>query len=250
MFTRSPLKVLIAACLMVSAAPTAVRSGVALDVEGGRVFGGYNDVRIPGTTGTLFSLSEDLDADPGFFFRGKVSYSFGQRNTVELLIAPLSVESNGRVQKDIYFDGVTFPAGTQLQATYKFNSYRLTYRWRLTEATNLQIGLGVTAKIRDAEVALSGGGLESSYTNLGFVPLVNFRVLYALRDRFSVLLAGDALAAPQGRAEDVLAAVVYRATDRVSLKLGYRMLEGGADNEKVYTFALFHYAVFGVVIGL
>jgi hypothetical protein len=34
----------------------------------------------------------------------------------------------------------------------------------------------------------------------------------------------------------------------VSLKAGYRILEGGADNDKVYTFSLFHHAVAGIVV--
>lgn len=41
-------------------------SQIDLDIESGAVFSGYNDVRIPGDTGTLFSLSEELEADPGF----------------------------------------------------------------------------------------------------------------------------------------------------------------------------------------
>jgi NAD(P)-dependent dehydrogenase (short-subunit alcohol dehydrogenase family) len=39
---------------------------------------------------------------------------------------------------------------------------------------------------------------------------------------------------------------VWRLSDRVELDLGYRLLEGGADNDEVYTFAFFHYAVAGV----
>jgi hypothetical protein len=32
--------------------------------------------------------------------------------------------------------------------------------------------------------------------------------------------------------------------------LGYRILEGGADNDEVYNFALFHYAAVGVTVTL
>ena len=56
------------------------------------------------------------------------------------------------------------------------------------------------------------------------------------------------LAAPQGRAEDVSLKAVVRLTDAVDLDLGYRLLEGGADNDEVYTFAFFHYAVVGLRI--
>ena len=63
------------------------------------------------------------------------------------------------------------------------------------------------------------------------------------------LLEGDALAAPQGRAEDVLAALTFKLTDKITWKVGYRILEGGADNDEVYTFAMYHYATAGLIIG-
>ena len=49
---------------------------------------------------------------------------------------------------------------------------------------------------------------------------------------------GDALAAPQGRAEDVLLAPYVDLSERVRFRIGYRLLEGGADNDEVYNFAL------------
>jgi hypothetical protein len=58
------------------------------------------------------------------------------------------------------------------------------------------------------------------------------------------------LAAPQGRAEDVLAAVVLRLSDSYAMRAGYRILEGGADNDEVYNFSLFNYAVLGVTANL
>ena len=85
---------------------------------------------------------------------------------------------------------------------------------------------------------------------MGFVPLIHFKCDITLSDRFHFLLQGDALAAPQGRAEDILAALTYNLTKKIKMKMGYRILEGGADNDEVYTFALFHYMSAGVIIQL
>jgi len=57
---------------------------------------------------------------------------------------------------------------------------------------------------------------------------------------FGLLIEGDALAAKQGRAEDVLIAATYEFSDHFVSRAGYRMLEGGADNDEVYNFGLFH----------
>jgi hypothetical protein len=82
--------------------------------------------------------------------------------------------------------------------------------------------------------------------DLGVVPLVYGYASYQATERFALELEVDALAAPQGRAEDVSLKGVFRVSNRVELDVGYRLLEGGADNDEVYTFAFFHYAVAGL----
>jgi len=218
------------------------------DIESGVVFSGYNDVRIPGDGGTLFSLSEELQTDPSAYFRLRVFYDFNERHHLGALFAPLTVHPTGQLDRSLLFEGVTFPAGTPLEATYRFNSYRLIYRYDFVRNEKLVFGLGFTAKIRDAEISVRGNGVESKKTNVGFVPILHFRMLWKFSEPFALLVDGDALAAPQGRAEDVLAAIITQVSDQITVKLGYRILEGGADNDEVYSFSLFHYAALGVII--
>jgi len=58
----------------------------------------------------------------------------------------------------------------------------------------------------------------------------------------------EGLAAPQGRAGDVAFKGEWALSPRVSLSAGIRLLEGGADNDEVYNFATFVYAVGGVSV--
>ncbi|MFO7369587.1 MAG: hypothetical protein R6X09_04880 [Bacteroidales bacterium] len=227
---------------------TEIKSQVFLDLESGVVFSGYNDVRIPGDQGTLFSLSEELDASPKVFYRVRAGYTFGTRHNLSVLYAPFEVKSDGSLNRDLTFEGVIFPAGTPLEGTYKFNSYRLTYRYDIVERPKFEFGLGFTAKIRDAKVAILSAADESIKTNVGFVPIINFHAEWKAGEKLSFLVDGDALAAPQGRAEDVLVAMQYMVSEKVGIKAGYRILEGGADNDEVYNFSLFNYAAAGVVI--
>jgi len=217
-----------------------------VDYERGVVWSGYNDVRIPGDVGTEFSLVDDLDTESDGYFRLRASWTLGERHTVSALYAPLTLQADGAVADPLTFEGVTFPANTPLDATYTFNSYRLTYRYEFAPRGRLEYGLGFTAKIRDAVVRVEGGGLESEKTNVGFVPLVNFRARWNMTPKLALDLAGDALAAPQGRAEDVMLALSYRASDAVRLRIGYRIVEGGADNDEVYNFTLLNYAHVGL----
>lgn len=217
-----------------------------IDLESGIVSTGYNDIRIPGNTGTFFSLKNDLIPDPDVFVRVRISYTIKSRHTLSLLYAPLNISSGGSIPENVLFEGVEFPANTRLTGDYKFNSYRLTYRYLIVNKPRLEFGLGFTAKIRDASISLKTSNLTSEKTNVGFVPIINFRLLWKLDDKFGFLLDGDALAAKQGRAEDVLAAATYRISEKLRIRAGYRLLEGGADNDEVYNFALFHYASLGL----
>ncbi len=53
-------------------------------------------------------------------------------------------------------------------------------------------------------------------------------------------------AAPQGRAFDVAFLLDYKLQKSFSVLAGYRMVEGGADKDKVYNFAWLHYATVGL----
>jgi len=212
-----------------------------IDVENGLALSGYNDVRIPGETGTLFSLSDDLQTDSSYFFRVRLGYQLKSRHTFSIFAAPLTLNASGKVDKKLTFFEETFPPNTPLTGSYTFNSYRLTYRYDFLRKDKWQVGIGLTAKIRDAAIGIEGGGKSSEKTNVGFVPLINFRVLWQFQKDWGLLLEGDAAWSPQGRAEDVLLALQYGLSEKLKLKAGYRILEGGADVEEVYNFALIHF---------
>lgn len=236
------------AVIVVLLAATCAAAGFSLDIEGGAASSGYNDVRIPGDEGTDVSFTDDLSPDTVPFWRARLSYEFGERHTISALYAPLEITSSGTLDTDVRFEDVTFAEGTQVDAEYVFNSYRLTYRYEFRPGEDLEFGLGFTAKVRDAAVRIEGGGESEEKTNVGLVPLINFRVAWRLTDAITATMEGDALAAPQGRAEDVFVGLGYALSDKVELKAGYRILEGGADNDEVYNFALVNYASLGATI--
>jgi hypothetical protein len=216
------------------------------DLETGLVVPGYCDVRIPGDSGTFFSLTEDLNTGSGAFLRLRVGYRPHPRHTIVALFAPLTLSGAGRLDKPVDYNGLNFPAGTPLESVYRFNSYRLSWRYGLKEGERWRIGLGLTAKVREAFIQLSGGGQSTRNSNVGLVPLLNFFLEWRFSPGFRLLLEGDAAAAPQGRAEDVQLAIVYQRNPNWEWRAGYRILEGGADNDRVYNFALFHYFLVGV----
>jgi hypothetical protein len=237
---------LIVPSLMVLAWPTDVFAQVEVDVEAGVVLASRNDTRIPGNNGSDLSLVNDLSTSPAPAFRLRLGYRIAERHLLSALYAPLQINARGTVDRDVSFAGGAFPAGSPLLAVYRFDSYRLTYRYSIFWGNGLDIAAGFTAKIRDAETSLYGVDARRK-TNTGFVPLLNVHVAWRPNNGdFGLMFDVDALAAPQGRAEDVLLAATWRVREGADLRIGYRMVEGGADNDKVYSFAWFHYVTVGL----
>ena len=110
-----------------------------------------------------------------------------------------------------------------------------------------QLNLGVTAKVRDALTSFSQDGRTKAYDNVGIVPLIYFEYQKSFGQDWTANLTMDAAYAPQGRAIDAALKVRRNLDENLSFGLGARTLEGGANNEKVYTVSWFTYAVADLV---
>lgn len=222
-----------------------------LDLETGPVWNTYNKVAIPNDgTGTKFSLTEAVDVESKIAFRVKLGYKIAERHSISLLYAPLSLKGAGTLRSNIDFNKNLFLTGSDIDAVYKFNSYRLTYAYTWINKPKLKFKVGVTAKIRDAKISISDSATNSVKENVGFVPLLHFDLLWIITERLSFKTDLDAMIAPQGRAEDLFMGFLLRAYPFLSFKLGYRVVEGGADVTSVYNFACLQYLTTGLIVEL
>ncbi len=218
-----------------------------LDLEAGVAFTGYNDVRIPADSGTTISLSDEITSRPALALRMRAGMVLSGRHTLILLAAPLRVSGTGKPGRDILFQGRIFRAGSEVASSYRFDSYRLTYRYGLINRERLAVATGLTAKIRSADIAMMSDSVYAHRSDLGAVPLVNLAAVFRMTERTSLTLEADALASPYGRAEDALLALQYSPRASHTFRVGYRVLEGGADGGgNVYTFSMFHYLTAGI----
>lgn len=219
--------------------PALARAQGYVNLEAGVVRNPYNRVAIPGDTGTSFDLSKATDES--YLYHRLSLVKRWDRQGVRLLYAPLSLSGSATYSKDIRFQGQTFARSQKIDATYEFNSYRATYFYQVDDDGPWQTRIGFTAKIRDAKIKLSQGSLSKTRSDTGLVPLFYLYSEYQLNPSFRLALDFDGLAAPQGRAIDAAFMAGARVSKSVLVDLGYRILEGGADNDKVYTFATLQY---------
>ncbi len=221
------------------------------EVEGGPVWQSRNVAQIPNdASGTRFSLVPVVGKGPWLAARGYLTWNLNERHSLRLLAAPLTIREFGTLPGPVRFAGASYVAGEPVEAQYTFNSYRLTYRYRVREGMRTSAWVGFTAKVRDATIALEQGAVASRKDDVGFVPLLHLAGEWRMTPRWLATLDADALAGGPGRAEDVALKLGYRVTSRLSLHAGYRTLEGGADVSSTYSFAWLHYAVASVRLRL
>jgi hypothetical protein len=239
-------------CVVCVLLPTGLRAQdraprFSVEVEAGAVWQSYNDVEIPNDgSASRFSLSDLAGTGPWAAGRIYVTWRPNARHGLRLLAAPLSLSGAGVASAPIRFAGETYAAGAVARATYTFNSYRLTYRYRLHTGDRTTGWIGLTAKIRDAAIALEQGGTTSRKDDLGFVPLLHLSAEWHCAYAWRLSLDADVIAGGPGRAEDVALKLGRDLGARSAVAVGYRLVEGGADVTDVYTFAWLHYAVVAV----
>lgn len=223
------------------------QSAFEFELEGGLTWQSYNDVEIPNDgTATRFSLFDLAGSGPWPRGRLYLTWHVADRHSLRLLAAPFSITESAAPDSPIVFVGESYTPGVPAEATYTFNSYRLSYRWRFHSGARSTAWLGFTAKVRDATVRLEQGSTSSQKDDLGFVPLLHLAGDWYLNPRWHLSLDADALAGGPGRAVDASLKLGYDLGNGWAVRAGYRTLEGGADVESVYSFAWLHYAVVSV----
>ena len=224
-------------------------SRFSVELELGSVWQSKNDVQIPNNDlGTRFSLRDLVGDGPGLAGRVYFTWNINERHSVRALLAPLSYTEAGVFDDPVLFAGESYEPGVPTEATYQFNSWRLSYRYRFFDSSKWQLWIGGTAKVRDAKIELRQGEITSKDDDLGFVPLLNFGADYRFAERWHFIADLDALAGGPGRAIDLAVKVGYDVSERWALTFGYRTVEGGADVDDVYNFAWFNYAVVSGVL--
>ena len=242
-----PAPLLILALLTTFSPLSAAEPKWQLSAEAGPAWFSRNDARIPNDAdGDRFDVSDLTGSGPIPYLRLGFEYQWRDRHALTGLFAPLRASGTSTLGEDIRFAGETFSGDEPLKATYKFNTYRLGYRYLFHEGQAWRLRAGGTVLVRDANIRLSQGETTADDPDLGLVPLLAFDATRRLNTRWSVELDVEGLGAPQGRAIDAALALQYQWNDRLTARLGYRTLEGGADNDSVYTFAWAHYALAGI----
>ena len=248
MIKRSLMTALVT--FFIAVEPThAYGNGYQVELEAGGLLQSRNLMQSPNSAsaamqiGNRFSLKKIQGSGPSPYLRISAAYTWNEKHRVHFLYAPLKIVGNKRIDNNISFQQTIFQADGQVRALYRFDSYRVGYRYKLYDSDPWQFWIGATIKLRDANVALSQGLARANRANTGPVPLLSAYLRKSISPKWSVILDAEGLASPQGRALDAAVKLRYEFKNGSGVSAGYRTLEGGADNKKIYTFAWIHYGL-------
>ena len=253
----NPSPACLAACIIALAAGSGSPSAHAappdsrfsVEVEAGAVWQSRNEIHIPDNAqGTRFAMTDLQGSGPEAQRRLELTWQMSRRHSVRFVYAPLGFSGSGTFATPVRFAGRTFAPDTTVDSDYKFDSYRLTYRYLIHESERWKWRIGATAFVRDARVELRQSGLAASDSNIGVVPLLSASMEYAMTPRWTALIDFDGLISAQGRAIDAAVKIRYDLTDAWYLSAGYRVFEGGVDNGERYAFGWYNFAVFSLGI--
>jgi opacity protein-like surface antigen len=240
-------RILLLAALLTTAATARAQTELdeqpfGIGLETGGVWFSRNDIRIPSDTGDEFDMTKLTGSGPDFFARLDGHWNINDKHGFRIVLAPLEVSGTGDLREDTEFAGEIFSAGAT-EGTYKFNAYKITYRYTFVDNPTLRWRVGFTGVIRDANVELRQGSLQANDDNVGFVPALHLSSDYRFAERWMLRFDFDGLAGGPGRLFDVALKLDYAVNDNWRIGGGYRTLEGGADTDDVYSFGWLHYAV-------
>lgn len=240
----------LAVCVFTSQQVLAAEASLGLRLSVGGSFQLRNDVQIPNDeTGTRFSLANTVGEGPVTALRLEALWRINERHGVRVMLAPLSYTESVTFDDPVLFEGEAFTANNDLDASYRFNSWRIGYFYSLKNNARTQLRVGGTLKIRDAEIRLEQDGTVAFNDDLGVVPLVYLSGRWALGERWSFGADIDALGGGPGRAIDLGLSLDYALGSDWNVGLDVRALDGGADIDELFNFATFYSASLAISRG-
>lgn len=201
--------------------------------------------------GSTDQVSFDLNRDFGFSnystFTGRIDFHFKRKHHLLLGVSPITSSKTRTINRDIIFQGVTYPLGAQVSIDLKSLSFSPGYQWDIFRRNHGYLALLVAVYLLDTQGTLNGigsaNGVSGTYKRSGsvFAPLPalgpRFR-WYPLRNSGRLSLDGSSQAMYFFGYGDFVSAqgtlgiaASHRLSFRAGYQLGSRLTVHGSSNQ-------------------
>ncbi|HSN30111.1 MAG TPA: hypothetical protein VLT45_27680, partial [Kofleriaceae bacterium] len=219
-----------------------------------------NDGRY-GVTGTRYDADTVGQRDNLLVIkRTSIELAHGRHRAI-LLYAPFEASTKVTLARDLQFRDTLFVAGTPVEHRYLFDGFRASYLYRLVARGPVELEVGGSLQIRNAEVAFLSldGAQRAAENDIGVVFAAKTRLWYRpAPDAWWAAFDADAFSTfglvpgVRGAIYDVQLAAGHPVASGVDLVFGARLLGGGAkvEDRHIYNWANFVALTAGVRVSL
>jgi len=239
-------------------------------VEKFRVSGGFfvptsNTNLQVGIKGGAVGTEIDFEKDLGFTksqltYLANFQWRITRRSRLNLNYYNIPRKSTHTIDRDITFDGQTYPVNATVNSFFNTAIYQITYGYAVLAKPDYELGLLIGTHLVDGTAGMainSGLGTISGSTNFSFIaPLPDLGIWggYAFNDRLAVnfdltylaLAVGDI----SGRIFAYNLLFIYKLGERLNLSLGYSGLNFRVDVNKTNADGHFKWGYDGPALGV
>ncbi|HEU4649818.1 MAG TPA: hypothetical protein VFS49_00245 [Croceibacterium sp.] len=192
-----------------------------------------------GSLGTEIGFESDLAFDDEKVLPALlVGVRLGSRFTLSGEFFSLDRSSTVRLQRDITFGDVTYPAAASVSGEFKTDIYRLAVNYAVVRRPGFDAGVSIGVHATDVEVAIAGDGRvgnaaaqfqRRSHSLLAPLPTVGLFANAGVLPGLGVAARADYFSLGVGKYDATLlnaqVAAIYRIHPRIGLGAGYRHVE-------------------------
>jgi hypothetical protein len=142
------------------------------------------------------------------------------------------------LSEDLSFDGVTFPAGMDVDTDFDIDMYRAGYTWSFMQNAAWELGLSVGAYWVDMDMKLAAldGAVKAGYSESEPFPMIGFSGSWLLNENWLVRGTAEAFSIDMNDTEgdfyNVRLECEYAFTEHLSIGAGYDLVRIDAEETR------------------
>ncbi|MDX2510110.1 MAG: hypothetical protein QNK28_11240 [Desulfobacterales bacterium] len=203
--------------------------------------------------GTKVDLDDDLGFEDSEELQGEAAISFGSFRLAGSYL-PLRFSGKGILTEAINFNGVNFPAGSEVESDFDLDVYDVALAWHVINLDDLpvrlQIGPELSVKVVDAYASLEETGSNIKEDDSIFVPIptVGIRSRVAFADYLGLVGRVGYMEYSNNSLLDIDAQIEFSPLPFVGVFAGYRYLDMNVDESDIFIDATMDGVYGGVMI--
>jgi hypothetical protein len=178
----------------------------------------------------------DLEGDLGFdasdaVFRIDGYFRFNEKHRLDLSAFDLSRSASKRIQKDIEWDGSTYPIDTVIDAGLDLTIYKLAYTWSFMRRDEGYLGASAGVYVADIGTSLAATAINqsSSRATTAPLPVIGLRGQYGFSEKWSLRGSAELFAFEYGDFDgslyDLYAGLDYQLLEHIAIGVGVNSVD-------------------------